>query len=103
MKYFSKEGVSSSQITGAVAEAAIYDLRVNNFAFAGFPQISVPDPIDNIYTITLSWQSHNVNIKLTFSEAVAAAKRFNAQEEYDPIILDRIQEALASIERKISA
>lgn len=103
MTYFTKDGVSSCQIAGAVAEAAIHDLKVNRFSFSGFPEISVPDPIDNVFTITLNWQPHYANITLTRSEAVAAAKWFIAKKGFDPIIFDRVQKALVSLEGQVSA
>ena len=53
MTYFPKEGFSSCEIAGAVAEAAIHDLRVNLFTFNGFPQIHVADPKEDIFKISL--------------------------------------------------
>jgi hypothetical protein len=103
MTNFTKDGVLSCQITGAIAEAAIHDLRINRFSFSGFPEINVPDPVDNIFTVTLSFQSHNESIILTRAEAFAAAKKFNVNNGYDPIIFDRIQAALAALEGKMLA
>ena len=54
MTYYSDLKLSDCEVAGAVAEAAIHDLRVNNFGFSGFPQIEVSgDP--GRFTVVLRW------------------------------------------------
>lgn len=55
MTYFPELGLSSAQVAGAVAEAAVHDLRVNNFTFSGFPQIDVSGDPGGSFTVVLRW------------------------------------------------
>ena len=54
MTYYTSDKFSSSEVAGAVAEAALHDLRVNLFTFSGFPQIHVAEPVEDIFKITLN-------------------------------------------------
>lgn len=103
MTYFTKDKFSSCEVAGAVAEAAIHDLRVNLFSFSGFPQIHISDPIDEVFNITLSWNSSSeskVSFGLTRAEAKTAAQKFKTGNGFDPAIFDRVQSALAALESK---
>ena len=103
MTYFSKDKFSSCEVAGAVAEAAIHDLRANLFSFSGFPQIEVLDPIDNVFTIKLTWNSSSesqVFFELTRAEAKTAVKKFKIGKGFDETIFDRVQSALAKLESK---
>ena len=103
MTYFPELGLSSAQVAGAVAEAAVHDLRVNNFGFPGFPQIEVSgDPIGS-FTVVLSWKkASSTQFQLSEAEARAAVKKFTSGAGYDPAIFNRVQEALAELEGKES-
>ncbi|MBU1169477.1 MAG: hypothetical protein KKD44_07925 [Proteobacteria bacterium] len=103
MTYFTKEKISPCDIAGAVAEAAVHDLRVNLFSFSGFPQIHVSDPIGEVFNVTLSWNSSSeskVSFELSVSEAITAAKKFKGGNGFDRAIFDRVQSSLAELERK---
>ena len=104
MTYFSQYGFSSADVAGAVAEAAIHDLRVNGFSFNGFPQILISTDAERlVFKVTLSWTEHGdctSAFELSLSEAKAVIKRFKSKQGYDPHILDRIQTCLASLEGK---
>lgn len=100
--YFDKEGFSSCTLAGSVAEAALHDLRVNRFTFDGFPEIHVGEPIDDIFTITLSWRESkdsNASFQLTMAEAKKAAKKFQSGKGHDEEIFPRVQAALVELER----
>ena len=56
--FYPKQGVSSCEIAGAVALAALHDFRVNLFTLAGFPQVAVSEVKNAKFTITLSWSSN---------------------------------------------
>ena len=107
MTYSSKDRFSSCEVAGAVAEAAIHDLRVNRFTFTGFPQIHVPvsAPIDPVLKITLSWNASTeskVCFELTQAEAKTAVKFFKDGSGYDRAIFDRVQTALKELEDKFA-
>ena len=104
MTYFT-DGFTSATLAGAVAEAAAHDLRVNNFTFPGFPQITVSDPIDDVFNIALSWNASSessVSFELTYTEAKIAAKIFKADEGLDRAIFKRVQSALSDLEYEYS-
>lgn len=101
--FFSKDHVSSCEIAGAIASAAIHDLKVNLFTISGFPQIHVADPKDGVFKITLSWSlsktNEAVSFELTYAEAISAAKGFKSNDnEVDRAIFNRVQSAIASLE-----
>lgn len=101
--FYQKQGVSSCEIAGAVALAALHDLRVNLFTFSGFPQISVSDLSNNQFTITLSWENRESKISSVAFEidekaAFSAAKRFKKEHTHDASIFEPIQNALAKLE-----
>lgn len=103
--FYPKQGVSSCEIAGAVALAALHDLRVNLFTFAGFPQISVSEAPNAMFTITLSWSSKtgkksSVTFDLAEKVAFAAANRFKKEHTYDSNIFESIQNALVELERE---
>jgi hypothetical protein len=98
--YYQTEGVSTSEIAGAIALCAIHDLRVNLFRFGGFPQIIVEQINDN-FKITISAADVPVregSFLLSKEEAFKAAKRFkDKQLGYDESIFDRVQDTLAKV------
>lgn len=101
--YYQKQGVSSCEIAGAVALAALHDLRVNLFTFAGFPQVFVSEAPNAKFTITLSWsnktgKTSTVSFELEEKAAFAAAKRFKKELTHDVNIFEPVQNALATLE-----
>lgn len=100
MTYYPHLELSSNTLAGAVAEAALHDLQVNNFTFSGFPQIAVKSSDAKIFTVTLTWLTpeNSVSFELTVGEAKAAVKRFHQKKGYDPAIFPKIQSALVELE-----
>jgi len=101
--FYQKQGVSSCEIAGAVALAALHDLRVNLFTFAGFPQVSVSEAPNSKFTITLSLgnktgKTSSVTFELGEKAAFAAAKRFKKELTHDVNIFEPVQNALAKLE-----
>jgi hypothetical protein len=90
-------------IAGAVAEAAIEDLRVNLFAYSGFPQIHVSCHLDDMFDVALSWETHQTQFQLTDAEAKVAVKSFKEGTGYERSIFDKVQTALAALDGKASA
>jgi hypothetical protein len=90
-------------VAGAVAEAAIEDLRANLFNYSGFPQITVSCHSKDVFDITLSWETHQTQFQLTDIEAKAAAQKFKSGTGYERSIFDKVQKALAAVEAKVSA
>ena len=103
MTYYSDLGFSDCQVAGAVAEAALHDLRVNNFTFSGFPQIDVSGDPGGSFTVMLRWnKASSTQFQLSEAEAKAAVKKFTSGAGYDPAIFNRVQEAVAELEGKAS-
>ena len=103
MTYYPELGLSSAQVAGAVAEAALHDLRVNLFSFHGFPQIEVSGDPGGLFTVVLSWKKHaSMQFQLSEAEAKAAVKKFTSGTDYDPAIFNKVQRALAELETKAS-
>ena len=103
MTYYTRDKFSSSEVAGAVAEAALHDLRVNLFTFSGFPQIHVAEPVEDIFKITLSWidtKESSISIELSRSEAKSAAHKFQNKQGFDRAIFAKVQDALAKLEGK---
>jgi hypothetical protein len=101
--FYQKQGVSSCEIAGAVALAALHDLRVNLFTFAGFPQVSVSEAPNAKFAITLSWNTQagktsSTTFELDEKAAFAAAKRFKKEHTHDVNIFEPVQNALAELE-----
>ena len=101
MTYYIDLGFSDSQVADAVAEAAVHDLRVNDFGFPGFRQIEVfCDPI-GFFTVVLSWKkAASMQFQLSEAEARAAVEKFTSGAGYDPANFNKVQEALVGLERK---
>lgn len=103
MTYFPELGLSSAQVAGAVAEAAVHDLRVNNFTFSGFPQIDVSGDPGGSFTVVLRWnKASSTQFQLSEAEARAAVEKFTSGAGYDPAIFDKVQRAVAELEGKAS-
>jgi len=90
-------------VAGAVAAAAIEDLRVNLFNYSGFPQIHVTSDKDGAFDITLSWESWQTQFQLTDAEAKIAVKTFRSGPHYERSIFDKVQKALAALEATVSS
>jgi hypothetical protein len=105
MTYYPHLELSSNTLAGAVAEAALHDLQVNNFTFPGFPQISVKSSDAKIFTVTLTWLTpdKSVSFDLTATEAKTAVKRFHQKKGYDPAIFPKVQDALVKLEGAVSS
>jgi hypothetical protein len=103
MTYYPDFGFSSCQVAGAVADAAIHDLRINHFSFPGFPQIEVTGAPDDSFTVVLRWkQTASTQFQLSEAEVKSAVKKFMAGTGHDPAIFNKVQDALAELERKAS-
>jgi hypothetical protein len=105
MVFYEKQGVSSCEIAGAVAGAALHDLRANLFMLDGFPQISVFTASDTEFTICLIWTgkngTSNVEFLLSRNDAVIAVKKFRTESIRDTAIFERVQKAIAELEAKV--
>ena len=101
MTYYTDLGFSDSQVAGAVTEAALHDLCVNNFGFPGFPQIEVSGDPDGTFTVVLRWnKAASMRFQLSEAEACAAVKKFKTGTGYDPILFDKVQKAVLDHEEK---
>jgi hypothetical protein len=79
-------------VAGTVAEAALHDLRVNNFGFPGFPQIDVSNGPGSSFTITMRWnKAVSAQFQLSEAEAKSAVDKFTSGAGYDPVIFKKVQ------------
>lgn len=95
---------SPAALAGAVAEAALHDLQVNNFTFPGFPQITVAVTNPEVITVTLTWLApeNSVSFDLTTLEAKEAVKKFDGKKGFDRAIFPKVQDALVRLEGVVS-
>jgi hypothetical protein len=106
---------TENQISGAIADTCLADLRINNFAFNGFPRIKTElKPSHEVYSdsenfgsrdtfrVTLSTDDSSSSIDLSYAEARAHAVRFKNKGEFDNQLLKIVQSALQELEVKAS-
>lgn len=104
--YYQDQKVSTSGIVGAIALAALHDVRVNSLSIAGVPQIAIEEADDELFTVTLSWTDRNgqvvpVRFLLEQDKAFEAARKFKVSDSHDHSIFEAVQEALAELEGKV--
>ena len=103
MTYHPNLKFSDCELAGAVADAALHDLRVNLFSFPGFPQIDISGNPDGSFTVALTWmKAPSVRFQLSEAKAMAAVQKFTSSTGHDPTILNKVQEALIDLEGKAS-
>jgi hypothetical protein len=102
MAYHSDRSFSHCEVAGAVAEAAIHDLRVNLFSFSGFPQIHVSRHLEDMLNVALRWKTYEAQFQLSNAEAKVAVQKFKSGTGFELSIFDKVQKALATLERKVS-
>jgi hypothetical protein len=101
MTYYPDFEFSSCQVAGALADAAIHDLRINHFSFPGFPQIEVTGAPDGSFTVVLIWkQTASAQFKLSQTEVKSAVEKFMAGTGHEPAIFNKVQKALLDLEGK---
>ena len=103
MTYSPALGFSYCEVAGAVAEAAIHDLRVNLYSFSGFPQIYVSRKSDNVFNVVLTWKTYETQFQLSKAEARVAVQKFKSGTGFETSIFDRTQKALSALEGQIVA
>jgi len=102
MAHHSDRSLLHCEVAGAVAEAAIHDLRVNLFSFSGFPQIHVSRYSEDTLSVALRWETYETQFQLSNAEAKVAVNKFKSGTGFEPSIFDRVQAALAALDGKIS-
>lgn len=98
--YYAGLKISSGEVGGAVAEAVLHDIRLNQLGLQGFPQISV-HRTEGRFQILLSFGDKQTEISLADNEAVAAVKAMRERKSYYEPVFDRIQHALARLEHLV--
>ena len=106
---------TENQISGAIADTCLADLRINNFAFNGFPRIKTElKPSHEVYSdsenfgsrdtfrVTLSTDDISSSIDLSYTAARAHAVRFKNKEDFDNQLLKIVQRALQELEAAVS-
>jgi hypothetical protein len=99
-------GTSSCQIAGAIALATVQDLKVNSFAFPGFPQISVSENHKAPFKITFSFivgeRISAIEFEISEDLGFKAGKQFTTDNTYPKELFEPVQEALAKLEQQVS-
>ena len=103
--FYTKDGISSCEIACAITEGILHDVRVNGSSLNGLPQTKVTRHNDDDFKVRLSVDYPRFAeevIEFTGSEARGAVDKFRNKQGFDRYIFDRIQNAIAILERKIS-
>lgn len=104
MVFYAQEGVSSCDIAGAIARAALEDIRINSFACPGLPEIRVRELGKTKFEISLWLRTDHETLTEEFvlgrQEALAAARGFLDDTLTPEPLLASVQEAMASLERR---
>ncbi|WP_454674829.1 hypothetical protein [Achromobacter pestifer] len=104
--YYAKENVSSCEIAGAVAAAALHDLDINLFALPAFPGIQVDEVDKENFRISMFVQTQkgvaSQSFVLSRPEAFNAARKLKKTKGHEDNLMDRVQEAIAQLERAYS-
>lgn len=100
----SKHSVRKCDIAGAVALAALEDVRVNSVMFPGFPEIHVAERNSSKFEISLRLRTESEVLVETFElsrpEAIAAAQEFQNSPQAQEALMERVQVAMASLEKR---
>ncbi|WP_137680546.1 hypothetical protein [Aurantiacibacter suaedae] len=91
-------GISSGDIGAAIAEAVIYDVRVNGLGIQGFPQITVSHPSKDTFSIRLTFDNYTSDLTITAHEAKRAVAAMKAGRGHDEDIFPRVQDATVELE-----
>ncbi len=105
MTFYPELGVSDNDVAGAVVLEAIHDMKVNNFAFSGFPAIWAQPLQGGVSTIFISERSNSdkcVSFQIPEKEAIAAARSFQKGERVGGKLFEAVQAKLAELERVCS-
>jgi len=104
MAFYAQERVSTCDIAGAVARAALEDIRINSFACPGLPEIRVFEASKTKFEITLRLRADSDTLIEAFAmgrqEALSAARGFLDDTLTPECLLAHVQEALASLEKQ---
>lgn len=97
MTYYTRLGITDSELCAAIARAIVHDVKVNNLGIHGFPAVA-SRRTETGFLIELHWQSHVRSFEMSEDEAKGAVALLKRSEQYDAATFDRIQEALAALE-----
>lgn len=104
MAFYAQERVSTCDIAGAVARAALEDIRINSFACPGLPEIRVFEASKTKFEITLRLRAESDTLIEAFAlgrqEALSAARGFLDDTLTPEALLAQVQGAMASLERQ---
>jgi hypothetical protein len=94
-------GVTSNEIIGAVVTEMLHDLRVNNFTFTAFPEVTISHSDSKEFSITLSVKEFNSSIvfKIDNPTAKKVAKSFQNEKRIGGEFFKLIQSQLQLLEQ----
>jgi hypothetical protein len=90
--------ITSSEIGGAIAEAILHDIRVNNLGIEGFPLIHVVRQGSSNFSITLKFSDKLQEFSISNAEAVRAVALMKSMNGHCSVIFERVTTALANLE-----
>ncbi len=94
--YYSKLGLSDGDLCAAVARAIVHDAAEDGLGTGGFPQITARRAKDG-FALELRMDKHARSFDVTDAEARRMVTTMKTSEQYDPVVFDRIQEAVAQL------
>lgn len=101
--YYSKDGFSTNDVSGAIAVAVVQDLHVNGHAFRGFPSVSIQGT-DGGFEISLGLDGLSTpTVNLTFAEGKKLAKDFQKKREIEREWMKKVQGMLVELEKAYDA
>lgn len=105
MTYYTNWQVTTNEIIGAVVTEMVHDLRVNNFTFTGFPEVTISDVNSEVFTVTMQVKEFDASVSFEIDNQTAkkAAKNFQNEKRTGGDLFKRVQKQLQNLEQKCKA
>ena len=94
---FKELGFSDGTLCAAVARAIVHDAAQNTLGTGCFPKITARHTDDRM-RIEISTDHKTISFEVTEAEATRMVETLRKSEQYDVVVFDRIQEAVAQLE-----
>lgn len=98
MTHYVKDKFSTNEVTGAIAEAVLKDLRINQFSFQGFPAITAQEAEDSFEIYFAHGNKAVGPLSVPFQTGKAFAKAFQKKQAIADVWFRDVQGMLAKLE-----
>ncbi len=96
--FFSIDGFSTNDVSGAFAAAAVRDLHVNGHAFTGFPSVSITGGREGFEVTLVLGTLKSRALALTFQEGKKLGKDFRAKRDLGSEWMKKLQGMVVDLE-----